>query len=555
MARIGLFFDRQAEFDCWFNQNNIFERYLIEVLEHARVPYQLIDDISAFKTVDLLIVGFSNEDKDTKKALMKYATSGGIVISYGGLDFLCQDLGCTKMSTMDTGYADLMKYLDQENPLRFLQAHPWKNISSDAVRVYGELKSDTQQAAALLQIPMGDGHFDRWAVNIPSTIVSLQQGTKPIIEDGIPASDGTANIDEGILKADDGFELDWGVDREFTETGMPYFSIPYADLWREAIIGHLIRRALDKGLTLPVIEYWPAEVNHVALISFDSDMNINQAAEVTLQVLKEEDVQTTWCMIAPGFSSEIYKKAKANGHELAFHFNALDAEEGVWSETAFNEQLEWLKKEIGEKNLTSNKNHYTRFEGWGELFQWCEKNGIKADQTRGPSKKGNVGFLFGTCHPFFPISMSDEKNRFYDVLEIGFLTQDMNHPSLADTTIIEPFLEKVKRVNGVGHFLFHQYHVYHLPEVKNALVQFIREAKSKGFTFWTSKQINDWERARRQLTIFISGGLKVISDIEMPDIKVWIPASDIDSEDELVYKFGLAGKRKILSVQLNKVGL
>ncbi|MCH6269367.1 hypothetical protein [Neobacillus citreus] len=556
MARIGLFFDGQAELQRWSHQENIFERFIIEVLEHARVPYQMIDDISKFNTVDLLIVGLASENHLIKEALLEYAASGGIVISYGGLELLSQELGCKILPPLEAGYLVLPAEFGQEDPLRYLKANPWQYIDSESVKQTGELSGDDQKSAALLQIPVGKGYVDRWAINIPETIVGLQQGTSPVTEDGIPAPDGTANLDEGILKADDGFELDWEKDRKTTETGMPYFFTPYADLWREVLLGHLTRRALDKGLTLPVLEYWPAGVQHMAMISFDSDMNINEAAEATLQVLKQEDVQTTWCIIAPGFSKEIYEKAKVDGHELALHYNALEAEDGVWSEEAFLEQLEWLKGAADETNFTSNKNHYTRFEGWGELFQWCEKNGIQADQTRGPSKKGNVGFLFGTCQPYFPISLADEQNRFYDVMEIGFLTQDMNHPSLADTTIIQPFLEKAKRVDGVAHFLFHQHHIYHLPKVKEALIEVVRKARAAGFTFWTSKQINDWERARRTLTVSANGRLEVLGAAELPDVKVWIPLADADAEERgLTYKYGLPGKTQVLQVQLNKVEL
>ncbi|MFX9665028.1 hypothetical protein ABTO78_20435, partial [Acinetobacter baumannii] len=91
-----------------------------------------------------------------------------------------------------------------------------------------------------------------------------------------------------------------------------------------------------------------------------------------------------------------YDRIRAEGHEVAFHYNAVEADEGIWDEAEFSRQLDWLKRAAGTPSVASNKNHLTRIEGWGELFRWCEKYGIEADQTRGPSKKGNVGFIFGT---------------------------------------------------------------------------------------------------------------------------------------------------------------
>lgn len=173
------------------------------------------------------------------------------------------------------------------------------------------------------------------------------------------------------------------------------------------------------------------------------------------------------------------------------------------------------------------------------------------DQSRGPSKKGNIGFLFGTCHPYFPIAWADEKNRLYDVLEIGFLTQDLNHNTLSDVSVIQPFLDGVKRVNGVAHFLFHQYHIYNQPKVREAIVHLITTAKDQGFAFWTSKQINDWERARRRVTIdgiSPSGAIKLTTLDEENDFVILIPVDENHADDVVVKRFGISCKQ----VKVNK---
>lgn len=551
IAKIGILFDEKEAQLNWLEGQNIFGSYLFEILEHIRLPYKKVTGMDDYDSFDVLIISHSSDSEVANAKIVDYIYAGGTVISYGGLDSVRTTLGFSNKHVSQKGYADLSTFLNQSTPLRFLDAEPWTQDTDLEVTEFGSVVDEAKtwkEASALQRIKYGSGTIERWSIKIPQTVVGLQQGTKPVVEDGIAAPDGSANLDEGILKAEDGFELDWVQDRTFTETGMLYFEHPYADLWKEVIIEHLLKIVLEKDLTLPFLNYWPANVQHVAMISHDSDLNVDESAQITLDTLKAENVQSTWCMIAPGYSPSIYDQIKKDGHEIALHYNALEMEEGVWSEEAFHSQFAWVKKATNTDHIVSNKNHYTRFEGWGELYTWCENNGIQVDQSRGPSKKGNIGFLFGTCHPYFPIAWSDEKNRLYDVLEIGFLTQDLNHNTLSDVSVIQPFLDGVKRVNGVAHFLFHQYHIYNQPKVREAIVQLITTAKSQGFTFWTSKQINDWERARRRLSIdeiSLSEDNKATNLDGEDDFVILIPISEEQAtgENGLVKRFGISCKQ------------
>jgi hypothetical protein len=384
--------------------------------------------------------------------------------------------------------------------------------------------------------------LERWSVDVLHTIVGLQQGTRPLTEDGPPALDGTAWLDDGILKAEDMLEQDWSTDRKVTETGAVYFAHPYADLWREAVIGHLLELVRERGKTLPFIGYWPEGIRQVAMLSHDSDRNHDEDAETTMRVLEECGIHTTWCMMKAGYSHSVHEQIIEAGHELALHFNSNFYEGGRFQQDDFRRQFEWLQTVTGDARITSNKNHFTRFEGWGELFSWCESCGIESDQTRGPSKKGSVGFLFGTCHAYYPVAWANERNRLYNVLEIGFLTQDL--PQMTDFSVVAPFLEQVRRVEGIAHFLFHQGRIHSVESVRQALSDLVAEAKRQGFVFWTGQQINDWERARRRMTILgiDSTGMVTVehdSDVERP--VVWRPLLLGESvpEDVLVErKFG-----------------
>ena len=66
-----------------------------------------------------------------------------------------------------------------------------------------------------------------------------------------------------------------------------------------------------------------------------------------------------------------------------------------FTEANLRAQHAWLTAATGPAAI-SNKNHYTRWEGRLQFFEWCERLGIQAEQSRGPSKLGCTGFLFGT---------------------------------------------------------------------------------------------------------------------------------------------------------------
>lgn len=562
LAKIAVLRDRKAVSKLQSFGLNAFGLYVGEVLAHAGMSFVELHDAGEAETCgcDVIVAAVCAEDDRSVKQLTAFMESGGIVISCAGLNKLGGKLGYAKAEEVAVGYAELGNSGSGNTPLRFLGATPWRPILDDRTIPMAEKGSifrdrqDGANAGAALQVfPVGNGRLYRWSVDIWNTIVRLQQGKGPVLEDGAPACDGTGALNDNILKADDQAAVDWELDRLTTETGMPYFAYPYADLWREAFLGSLLEAIVADGKTLPFIGYYPDGISQVLMVSHDSDQNKDQYAEATLELLAEVGLNTTWCMLEPGYGKPIYERVKEAGHELAFHYNGLESQKGIWSEEEFARQLQWLKDAADLESVTSNKNHYTRFEGWGELFEWCERNGIAADQTRGPSKKGNVGMLFGTSHPYFPISWANDGNRMYDVLEMSFLTQDLELSTLSDNSVIRPFLEQVKRVHGVAHFLYHQVHIHNWEAVRNSIRKLVAEARQLGFDFWTGKKVNDWERYRRSLKAGVGedGNIRLEGPSSDCDIVVYIPATSSATGDygsETVEWFGIRCYKKVLRI-------
>jgi hypothetical protein len=298
------------------------------------------------------------------------------------------------------------------------------------------------------------------------------------------------------LKAEDGLVLDWQRDRSPMEPdGTPVFLEPITDELREIILRAIFFAAQQQGIALPMLWYWPRGLKAVGHISHDSDGNNPELAAALLQVMNRNRVKSTWCIMHPGYPREFYGELKEHEFEIALHYDAhTGGELTSWSRENFVFQHRWLMDEAGLEHIFSNKNHYTRWESRLDFFRWCEESGIRSDQSRGPSKKGTIGFPLGGSQPFFPLDDQADPPRYLDVLEVNMLTQDLVIVCPAEYG--RQLLDSALRHHGVAHFLFHPAHILK-PGVADALGDLLEYGRSQGLEWWTSQQIYRWEKLRR----------------------------------------------------------
>src|SRR5204863_7237946 len=121
--------------------------------------------------------------------------------------------------------------------------------------------------------------------------------------------------------------------------------------------------------------------------------------------------------------------------------------------------------------------------------------GIQLDQSKGASKTGECGFNFGTSHIYFPVTFKGET---IDCLELCTGVWDLH--LFAPIEIFEPLLASVKRHHGILHQLYHPYHTVR-SEVADSLLMSVRRVREEGLEWWTARQINRWERDRREVRI------------------------------------------------------
>jgi hypothetical protein len=247
---------------------------------------------------------------------------------------------------------------------------------------------------------------------------------------------------------------------------------------------------------LPVLWYWPRGLKAIGHISHDTDGNDPQKATALLEVVNRCNVKSTWCTLYPGgYPKEFYRTLKKQNFEIALHYDARSGgAETSWSKENLILQHGWLMNEAGLRHITSNKNHYTRWEGRLDFLRWCEEIGIHCDQTRGPSKKGALGFPLGGSQPYFPLDDEAEPARLLRVLEVNMLTQDLVVVCPAEYG--RQLVDSVIRHHGVAHFLFHPAHILK-PGVGDVFRDLVEYGRAQGLEWWTNRQIYQWERLRR----------------------------------------------------------
>jgi hypothetical protein len=507
-------------------------RYLQEILAHAGLAWRETTPANLTATDRLIVLsGATRLDAAARGRIDSLVRSGSALVVSGGTAGLDDLLGASA-SGRHEGY---LANLDREHPVTAGLPEPLHVFESAALTAtsgtaLGQLlgpDNATRLGDSIVINRPGAGATAAIGADIAASVLHIQLG-RAIHKDGEPAPDGTGPVNDGILKTDDGVVLSWDHDRVQTAPAegvpdclgrdlaypngdTPWFGRPVADELREVLLQAIAWAASATGQHLASLAEWPNGLDAVGLVSHDSDGNLDDGAITTLRLLDEAGINSTWCHIwGPNYPSQYdpatFPKIKTAGHEIALHYNSLTQDGGTWGRDHLATQAAYVRNEAGVDGFVSNKNHYLRWEGKVEFFHWLADEGIQADQCKGPSKKGNVGYPHGSSLPWFPLD--PDTGEFIDVLEIPLQFQDLwlttpYYPSA--TTIAE-----AKRHRGVAHFLFHQVHLHTKPEVAQAMLDVVADGRAAGLEWWTSAEINHWERRRRGVKVTLNGDRIVV---------------------------------------------
>jgi len=563
------------------------DRYAVEILAHAGTPFRnvTLKNLRPERTPICLLAGQKSLTTEERSRLQWFVQQGGILIAVGATNGLDELLGVQFGGELEQGW------------IRLTFPHPIGSGLQSSLHVFGgvtvKAKGDSQVIAevfdsndevlgdAIIVRQVGQGQVIFIAPDLMHSVVHIQQGIA-VTKDGTPAPDGSAPIDEGILKTEDGHVLDWQRDRMGWGQGTwdtghgdearkwVFFGQPIGDELRALMLQAIFFAAQQKKLPLPMIWFWQDGLPAVGLISHDTDGNEPELAKDLLQTVQQLGITTTWCVIYPGgYPPSLYRAILDAGCEIALHYDAFTGTPfTTWSKRNLRIQWQWLKDATGVAAV-SNKNHYTRWEGRLEFFRWCEELGIQAEQSKGPSKRGTIGFLFGGSHPWRPLDDESDRPRFLNVTAINLFSQDMVsddtpteaffHPAIVPVGAGEWLLQQTMRMGGVAHFIFHPAHIRR-QGTKKALERLVTLGHELGMRWQTSQQIVDWLEQRHSIQQIVEKigdkwrwRLKASKPVEGITLLRLLPAEKAHSADRFVFGFPFAQSTEMLEGENEQV--
>jgi len=517
-------------------------RFIYEVLDHAGIAYTVAgredspDSLAPCRAWIVVSQEGSGLPAEWAEAVRKHADAGGALVFLGnpvGLeDFFgvkpaggpneSQPGWLGKVHSTGEGYfrpaGEAQKWIAREgtiaaekgiHPLHFFGGAAV--VANGAAQSMGDLMDAHQSSTNLVPAVRVSDRAVGIFVDLIWTVRRLMHGI-PVVSDGVPAPDGSAPLDDNILKAEDGLVQDWTFDRsDPCEEGFPFFCEPLADQWKEFLLGSLFSTATAAGAPLRIIWYYPDGHKALGHISFDTDQLDPDKARRMLEVVDEIGLPGTWLMISPGYTPEsgVVQAILDAGEEIGLHFNAginPDSRGAEWSFENFKKQYDTVAALNPGIHLLCNKDHYTRWQNATDIVEWCAAVGIEVDESRLPSKPGTLGFFSGSSHPWYHHNALGEA---IPCLEIAGYSQD------PIVTVPPPALHALLREavahNGVVCYTFHPAHIK-TEGVKDALESLVKDGRERGIEWWRAKEVVNWEKRRRAAQFQADGSVKDTPD-------------------------------------------
>lgn len=510
-ARIAYYLAPDDSMSAWYR----------EALEHAGLRAERLGEWTPSelaRTHVMLLCGRGSLNTLQAEGLGSWVENGGCLVVSGGTWGLEALLGHIPGSAkhVSVGYA---------KPLRSDRLWPdhaprAKTFGATAVQTSTAIPiAEIHGDPVVTRIRFGKGYAIFVGFHLGQVYTQMALG-RSVEVDGIGASDGSAMLDDGILRAEDGHALDFDTDRTTVEGGSaPFFGEAHIDIVREVWIRSLLESVDHSEHCVALLWNWPNNANSAATLTLDvHEFEVDHVINLQ-RMLAMFGCPATWLVAMPGYSADVYRALRAMEHEVGLLFHI--EENNGWHEDRLRIQLTNLSRLASWPYMGTVRIDDGQWRGWTKFYESCETAGARMSLNKMGRQPGTSGFLFGTCHPFYPV-MPDGKESLVcelpgQIWQPGLVTSEQVAASLVERVDARHgCLQIAMRPTALGEAVGSM-----------SLRRILSECKERRVLFLKPEEIGRIERARRQMKIIQkrvgeSDLLQLASETELSNFTVLV---------------------------------
>jgi len=473
---------------------NYWYEYVKEINEQLglcarEIAINSLEDSTLLNDVGILFIGdlAASEITDVMRSnLDVWVSRGGVLVGFAteGLDEVFGNACNSSIAQAEDDYAtsgyftlesdklttDIHSYLHPEQKLIIFSdircIAPER--SSEIGHLYGADEKDTGYAA-ITKRDYGRGHAYYFAFNVPQTIWVLHQGI-PITYD----RDGDGYYRTGDLIAIGDNE------REVLYADEILFLIQNMIAQKPQPLIHAIPPV--EGQIPDALFYWGGDDEAAKGTQvWASNWMKEKGLPYHINIMRNKEGEFT-------LTKEEVETIIANGHEPSLHYNFIDNFDPLaFTEADVKEQSEAFFEAYGFRAVCT-VNHWCRWTGWAETAKWMQAAGGKADNSfihhrLPPMNPANrLGFVFGTCYPFYFYDDYRAGNRRLDFLEEPITAYEVGYSGsgVPDFDIVHKVIDMAAKYHMAMDMFYHPVNVYNHPACRAAIEEVLRYIKKKG---------------------------------------------------------------------------
>lgn len=391
----------------------------------------LNDDL--LRTVSVLVLLGDGRCTESEKALLeRWTARGGHLVICGTPWELYELVGVTGGRLRRV----------QSEPITFVRSAPFAGL--ERLFCLSGWATQTTDAEVRATTEGGDAI---WTQNGTVTYLGLHPGRSlalfglgaPVESDGIGPYEPGTDLQDGVLRAEDGIRLDFDEHREGANPAA--FLSAWVDRER-SLLAHVVLTAIARSQTVtPLFWPWPRAARGAMIVSFDASATSGPEILNKQALFLRYGIRPTWLNEAPGMAGEIYRGLHRMDHEAGALISALPH----LSDDQTKMQCHAMARTAA-LPIQAARPPRGQFFGQHVYYARAEHAGVRLSLAKGGHQPGTTGFCFGTAMPFLPQSIQGRPFRVFEAPYVAY-----RPGAVTPSALLKEFAEECSTQHTVFH--------------------------------------------------------------------------------------------------------